>query len=183
MKVQLNNRLLTIVNLCLLAVAVLFSIGWVLDIEYCKAISTGLFYLFLILGFVQIVFKGSLLVNRLFFNLLIGLNFVPILVSLVSVALFDAHILASTIGVLVSSLGIVTVYSIWYAKKDAKNILDKLKLFWVILFSISKAGSFVFKIQHWPYQDIMTHVDLIAYVPLLVVFYYPEVQKLRGKDK
>jgi len=181
-----NNRLFTIINLSVIAVAILFSIGWILNIEYCKSISTGLFYLFLALAFVQIIIRSSLLGSRLFFILLIAFSIVPSMVSLIPFAFGVTNLSFLLVGKVVSSLGILIVYSIWYLKKDEKNMLDNLKLFWVILFSIRMVASSVFKIQHWPYQEVVMHFDLIAFVPLLIAFYYSELQSLieerKGKD-
>ena len=134
--------------------------------------------MFLFLSLVQVIMRGSLCDNKLFLNLLIAFNLVPLALGTVSIAFFEEKMLVPLLTVVLSSLGILITYSIWYAEK---NVLDKLKMFWVVMFSISRVGAYIFKTEHWPYQDIITNVDLMAYFPLLIVFYQTQLKSMRGE--
>jgi len=125
---------------------------------------------FILSSFVLLIFNGSTLYDKKNLILMLVFLLIPIIGFGVQ-SLFLTSPLILLVTSIISDIGILIVYTIKYSNKSRKILLDIFKLLWVYLLCITHLTSFIFKLQHWPYQNEISNLAGIGYIPLIIVFY------------
>lgn len=167
-----NNRNVTTLNSTLLIIAIVTSIAWLIDLEKIQIINSTCFGLLSLFTFVHIVANSQLISDKHYYSIIICFVILQGLGALLPHFVEFNSIATSLSMILIGSIGMLVTYIIRYKNKSEKRLLDKLKMFWVALSTICGLLSYILQIQHWPYQELISNIDLIAYVPMVFTFYY-----------
>lgn len=173
----INNKNITFLTLVLFAVSLLLSFSWLLVDNIFQEISLFAFGGFTFLAYIQIVANGTILVSNKYLIPIIILFITPFAVALLMTATDKYSLTILLITNFIAYFGVITIYLIRFLNKSTKQLLDIMKLIWVVFFCITEIVSFIFKAQHWPYQDFFTSIEYIAFIPMTIVFYYSGIKQ------
>ena len=128
--------------------------------------------IFTLIAFLQLIISGNLVYNKKYILPIIGIHLISVVYNF---TILNFHLKFSLIHLLcsqvISGIIIVTIYYKWFSSKKYKNLLDRLKLIWVILLEIQLFLKIVFKIMHWPKFNYLNYIDLIVLIPMIFILY------------
>lgn len=177
---MINNRNITILNFIVLSLAVLASSAWLFGNELFQYLSIQLFSVSYFIALLQLIANSRLLTDIRYMLPIFILLFLPYLISR-GIAIYSntPEIPLHNYVFWFASFLILVIYFIRFYNKNNKQLLDKLKLFWVALVCILEPLNDLSIKYGWSYYELIAQMDLIAFIPMIFVFYMSGIR--RGK--
>jgi hypothetical protein len=175
MNVSKYNKLISYFIFLLAFAMVLIFIGWevhfIKDYETLKT-SLNVLYLATLLHMVLTgeIFSSKYLITILFF---FALPQIMLLEKILGISVLNnEHRQWAFLNVtMVSQVGVIITYYIHYKSKVEKSLIDKLKLAWILVLCLSNILFFILRMSDISYADLLEKVDLVVYIPLVLLFY------------
>ena len=135
------------------------------------------FEIFILFSFLLLIINSKLISDKSYLVPLIIATLLPILPLLVSIITDTTSLILLIIIKTTSALAVIAIYSHRFFNKANRAIFDHIKLYWVYITGLVTLVSFIFKVHHWPYQDEIEMIGIVATCILISYFYYDGYNK------
>ena len=184
MNISKYNKLISYFIFILAFALGLMFIGWkfqiIQDYETLKT-SLNVLYLATLLHMVITgkIFSSKYLITILFF---FALPQIMLLENIFGISVLNSETRhwAFLIVTVVSQIGVIITYYIHYNSKVEKGLIDKLKLAWILVLCLSNILFFILRKSHISYPNLFERIDLVVYIPLVLMFYLDVFKHLKN---